>query len=129
MWLSENMKRTAPAVQADQAVVTITGGETAIYTDGEERNVDILSSPGIGWRPKCGDEILVIKDSGGRKNVFGKKQGALSENIAPGEVLIYSDSGTIWLKNNGDVHISRNLFVNGYVYSDGGYFPGGTDSE
>ena len=79
MWLSENMKRTAPAVQADQAVVTITGGETAIYTDGEERNVDILSSPGIGWRPKCGDEILVIKDSGGRKNVFGKKQGALSE--------------------------------------------------
>ena len=121
MWLSRKltqheMQNTA---SAQSGTVTVEGAESAVYTDGEERDVRVASPRGFFWKPGNGENVLVIK--GG---VFGEEAyivGAVQQDDAAlnaGEIRIASARGDaeIVLKNSGRIDINGSVFINGEPY-------------
>lgn len=121
MWLSKKLTQheMQNAASARSGTVTVEGAEAAVYTGGEERDVKVASPRGFFWKPRNGENVLVIK--GG---VFGEEAyivGAVQKDegtLNAGEVRIASANGgaEIVIKNDGTVNISGNLFINGAPY-------------
>lgn len=106
------------AASAQSGTVTVEGAEAAVYTSGEDRNVKVASPRGFFWKPRNGENVLVIK--GG---VFGEDAyivGAVQQDggaLAAGEVRIASAGGAeIVLRNSGRVDINGSVFINGEPY-------------
>ena len=61
MWLSEERgKQTTQEPVAEWGRVTVSE-PTAVYLSGEKRNVGLCCPGGMTWRPKVGQEVLVLK--------------------------------------------------------------------
>ena len=121
MWLSKKltqheMQNTA---SAQSGTVTLEGTEAAVYTSGEDRDVKVVSPHGFFWKPRNGENVLVIK--GG---VFGEDAyivGTVQQDddaLDAGEVCIESANGgaEIVLRNSGRIDINGDLFINGDPY-------------
>lgn len=120
MWLSKKLTQheMQNAASAQSGTVTVEGAEAAVYTSGEDRNVKVASPRGFFWKPRNGENVLVIK--GG---VFGEDAyivGAVQQDggaLAAGEVRIASAGGAeIILRNSGRVDINGSVFINGEPY-------------
>lgn len=120
MWLSRKLTQheMQNAASAQSGTVTVEGAEAAVYTSGEDRNVKVASPRGFFWKPRNGENVLVIK--GG---VFGEDAyivGAVQQDggaLAAGEVRIASAGGAeIVLRNSGRVDINGSVFINGEPY-------------
>lgn len=113
MWLSRKIVYEQP--EGDTAAlgtVTIGGDDAAVMTDGERRNAKVISPGGYCWQPAASDSVLVLK--GNELYVPGMLQ--TGRQIAPGEVLIYSDEAQIRLTNDGKVKISGDVYIDGDLY-------------
>ena len=117
MWLSRRI--THPETEPETAAlgtISMGGSRAAVVTDGEKRDVRIISPGGYCWQPGAGERVLVLKAS--QTYIPGALQTAQAE-LAPGEVMVYSNAARIVLRNNGDmelkgkVRITGRLFVNG----------------
>ena len=120
MWLSKKLTQSEMqnTASAQSGTVTVEGAEAAVYTSGEDRNVKVASPRGFFWKPRNGENVLVIK--GG---VFGEDAyivGAVQRDggaLAAGEVRIASAGGAeIVLRNSGRVDINGSVFINGEPY-------------
>ena len=104
---------------AQDGTVTVEGGELAVFSSGEKREVKTAAPGGYEWQPKKGEDVLVV-----RGGTFGEEAYAVgvveaaASGLAPGEVRIRSGTGTaeIVLHNNGRVDINGLLFINGMPY-------------
>ena len=117
MWLSKRIVQETPEFEpATLGTVSIGGEDAAVVTDGEKRDVRIISPGGYCWQPGAGESVLVLKAS--QTYIPGALQTAQAE-LAPGEVMVFSNAARIVLRNNGDmelkgkVRITGRLFVNG----------------
>ena len=113
MWLSRTMVRRQP--EAEPAVlgtVSIGGADAAVVTDGEKRHARLISPGGYCWQPGAEDGVLVLK--GSELYVAGALQPG--GEIAPGEVLIYSNGASIWLKNTGEIELCGRVNIRGEAY-------------
>ena len=117
MWLSRRI--THPEQETEAAAlgtISMGGSGAAVVTDGEKRDVHIISPGGYCWQPGAGESVMVLKAS--QTYVPGALQTAQAE-LAPGEVMVFSNAARIVLRNNGDVEqkgkvrITGRLFVNG----------------
>lgn len=115
MWLSKRIMQESPeADAATLGTVSIGGDDAAVVTDREKRRAKIISPGGYCWQPNVKDDVLVVK--GNELYLAGMLQK--SGQVEKGEILIYSESASIRLKNDGkieidgDVHISGDLYVN-----------------
>jgi phage gp45-like len=116
MWLSERMARaeTESKSCAGIAEITIGGAAAAAYSDGESRNLPVVSAGGVLWRPAAGQKVLVIECGDGARVVAGAVQAGLPTDLADGEVCVTAASGaSIRLKNSGEIIISGNVDVMG----------------
>lgn len=116
MWISERMARTKTESEgcAGIAEITISGASAAAYSDGESRNLPVVSAGGVLWRPAVGQKVLVIECGDGARVVAGAVQAGLPAGMANGEVYVKSASGaSIYLKNSGDIIISGNVDITG----------------
>ena len=120
MWLSKKLTQNEMqnTASAQSGTVTVEGTEAAVYTSGEDRDVKVASPRGFFWKPRSGENVLVIK--GG---VFGEEAyivGAVQQDngtLAAGEVRLASAGGAeIILRNSGRVDINGSLFINGEPY-------------
>ena len=121
MWLSRKLSQheMQDVASAQDGTVTIEGGELAVFSSGEKREVKTAAPGGYEWRPRKGENVLV-----GRGGTFGEEAyaggvvEAAASGLAPGEVRIRSGTGTaeIVLHNNGRVDINGLLFINGMPY-------------
>lgn len=121
MWLSGKLERheLQDTASAQDGTVTIEGGETAVFSSGERREVKTVGPGGYEWLPRKGTDVLVV-----RGGSFGEEAYATGEvreaadGLAPGEVRIRSAAaGTeIVLHNNGRIDINGVLFINGMPY-------------
>lgn len=122
MWLSGKLRsfgNAASETTADLGVTTIGGERTGVYTRGEARDLDICTPGGIVWRPKSGDQVLVLKGGPGGEEAFvlGVRDTG-KRNLADGELYFYSKGGaSICLRNNGAVEICGDLRINGIPYA------------
>ncbi|MCI6109560.1 MAG: hypothetical protein MR849_03025 [Oscillibacter sp.] len=121
MWLSRKLSQheMQDVASAQDGTVTIEGGELAVFSSGEKREVKTAAPGGYEWRPRKGENVLVV-----RGGTFGEEAYAVgvveaaASGLAPGEVRIRSGTGTaeIVLHNNGRVDINGLLFINGMPY-------------
>ncbi len=121
MWLSRKLSQheMQDVASAQDGTVTIEGGELAIFSSGEKREVKTAAPGGYEWRPRKGENVLMV-----RGGTFGEEAYAVgvveaaASGLAPGEVRIRSGTGTaeIVLHNNGRVDINGLLFINGMPY-------------
>ena len=110
MWLSRKLSQheMQDVASAQDGTVTVEGGELAVFSSGEKREVKTAAPGGYEWQPKKGEDVLVV-----RGGTFGEEAYAVG-----GEVRIRSAAaGTeIVLRNNGRIDINGLLFINGMPY-------------
>ena len=121
MWLSRKLSQheMQDVASAQDGTVTVEGGELAVFSSGEKREVKTAAPGGYEWQPKKGEDVLVV-----RGGTFGEESYAVGvpeqtgEALEPGEVRIRSAAaGTeIVLHNNGRIDINGVLFINGMPY-------------
>lgn len=103
---------------AQDGTVTIEGGELAVFSSGEKREVKTVGPGGYEWQPCKGEDVLIV-----RGGTFGEESYAVGvpeqagEALAPGEVRIRSAAGAeIVLHNSGRIDINGLLFINGVPF-------------
>ena len=121
MWLSKKLAahELQDVASAQDGTVTIEGGELAVFSSGEKREVKTVWPGGYEWQPRKGEDVLIV-----RGGIFGEESYAVGvpeqtgEALEPGEVRIRSAAaGTeIVLHNNGRIDINGVLFINGMPY-------------
>ena len=121
MWLSKKLAahELQDVASAQDGTVTIEGGELAVFSSGEKREVKTVGPGGYEWQPRKGEDVLIV-----RGGIFGEESYAVGvpeqtgEALEPGEVRIRSAAaGTeIVLRNNGRIDINGLLFINGMPY-------------
>lgn len=118
MWLSKQVAARMPALDEGAAATVSVGGEhPAVVTDGERRQARLFSPGGYCWRPGSGDTVLVV---GGGEPCVGGCEQTCPVKLAAGEVYVYSNGASIYLKNDGDVLISGRLRLEGALEITGG---------
>ena len=102
MWLSRKLSRheMQDVASAQDGTVTVEGGELAVFSSGEKREVKTAAPGGY-------EEAYAVG-----------AVGQSADDLAPGEVRIRSaTAGTeIVLRNNGRIDINGLLFINGMPY-------------
>ena len=120
MWLSKKLAahELQDVASAQDGTVTIEGGELAVFSSGEKREVKTVGPGGYEWQPCKGEDVLIV-----RGGTFGEESYAVGvpeqagEALAPGEVRIRSAAGAeIVLRNSGRIDINGVLFINGMPY-------------
>lgn len=104
---------------ADIGVVTIGGENTAVYTDAEHRGIKVCAPGGFFWRPRAGEEVLVIKSDAGENCAVGVCGAVPPVSLMEGEVYIKTSSTAIHLKNSGGISITGNVNVEGVLRVNG----------
>ena len=111
MWLSRKLSQheMQDVASAQDGTVTVEGGELAVFSSGEKREVKTAAPGGYEWQPKKGEDVLAYAVGA---------VGQSADDLAPGEVRIRSAAaGTeIVLRNNGRIDINGLLFINGMPY-------------
>lgn len=120
MWLSKKLAahELQDVASAQDGTVTIEGGELAVFSSGEKREVKTVGPGGYEWQPRKGEDVLIV-----RGGIFGEESYAVGvpeqagEALAPGEVRIRSAAGAeIVLHNSGRIDINGLLFINGVPF-------------
>lgn len=120
MWLSKKLAahELQDVASAQDGTVTIEGGELAVFSSGEKREVKTVGPGGYEWQPCKGEDVLIV-----RGGAFGEESYAVGvpeqagEALAPGEVRIRSAAGAeIVLHNSGRIDINGLLFINGVPF-------------
>lgn len=120
MWLSRKLSQheMQDVASAQDGTVTVEGGELAVFSSGEKREVKTAAPGGYEWQPKKGEDVLVV-----RGGTFGEEAyavGAVGQSADDGHPRGAHRSrraGTeIVLRNNGRIDINGLLFINGMPY-------------
>ena len=120
MWLSKKLAahELQDVASAQDGTVTVEGGELAVFSSGEKREVKTVGPGGYEWQPCKGEDVLIV-----RGGTFGEESYAVGvpeqagEALAPGEVRIRSAAGAeIVLHNSGRIDINGLLFINGVPF-------------
>ena len=117
MWLSKRI--THPETEPETAAlgtISMGGSRAAVVTDGEKRDVRIISPGGYCWQPGAGESVLVLKAS--QTYIPGALQTAQAE-LAPGEVMVFSNTARLVLRNNGDIEVKGRVRITGRLFVNG----------
>ncbi len=109
MWMGErlNRKDESEITAADMGRTTISGEKVAVMSRGELRELEIWSPGGYRWRPRRDDEVLVVKGgtAGEERCVLAMAPEEAPEEIAAGEVCIFSEGAVVLLRSDGSVEV------------------------
>lgn len=127
MWLSKEMALRQAAEQerasADMGVTTIGGGSASVMTRGEQRSLAVFAPGGLVWQPRAGDTVLVLKGGVGSQEqcvVAADTAAAAPEDLAPGELFLFSDGGaSIRLRGDGTIAVRGPLALEGALEVSG----------
>lgn len=114
MWLSRQRQETAvKEAVAESGPVTLLDRQAAVYLEGERRNVAMCGPVGLTWRPKVGQQVLVLKAGQEQERPFilGQDCTALAEGLAPGEVLLGTEQ--VGVRCGDSVALTGQVLVNG----------------
>lgn len=119
MWLSKRLRQTAAGEEtaADLGVTTIGGSSAGVYTRGEARDLAICTPGGLLWRPRSGDQVVVLKGGPGGEEAF--VLGTLGEGddtLEDGEIGLRVGGASVLVKKDGTVVINGSLIINGEPY-------------
>lgn len=107
-WEQERRKQTAEPV-AQLGMVTLAGEDTAVNLGGERRWMEVCAPGGYSWRPRQGEQVLVLKPEQGEDScVVGVME--TEGGLQPGQVRISGQRCAILLGDKlelrGDVELN-----------------------
>ena len=115
MWLSrrnETQRRQEETAQVGR--VTLPGDPAGAVLGAERRDMPVFGPGGYAWRPRAGQEILVVKAGADKEQpcAAGVREGG-NLALAPGEIYIDSGGASIFLSNTGTISMWGDVLVNG----------------
>ena len=117
MWLSEKAAVRAAGDAAFIGTVTIGGGNAGVDRDGEMRNLKTIAPGGFSWRPRAGQDVLVLKCGGEGEYIAGVVQSG--EEPESGEVVIGSGPAKIRIRPNGTIELTGIVSITGALVVNG----------
>ena len=118
MWLTEQFQRKREKNGMQTGVVTIGGVRAAICTDAERRGIAVCAPGGYVWRPRVGENVLVLKTEDGAMYTAAALPEE-AENIEAGDVLLRTEGAQLRLCCDGTIRISGNVCVEGALLVNG----------
>ena len=120
MWLSKVIAKSGSEDNAMTGITTIGGDNAAVQTDVELRNTVLYSPGGYFWRPKAGQNVLVIKSGDKEVCVSGVRQENFPDDFGRDDICIMTSGGTaIYVKDNGQIVLTGNVEVEGSLKVNG----------
>ena len=95
MWLSKVIAKSGSEDNAMTGITTIGGDNAAVQTDVELRNTVLYSPGGYFWRPKAGQNVLVIKSGDKEVCVSGVRQENFPDDFGRDDICIMKACGGI----------------------------------
>lgn len=109
MWTWEQeRRRQAKEPAAQLGLVTLGGEETAANLGGERRWLNVCTPGGVQWRPRQGEQVLVLKD-GENAWVLGVMEE--ERGPEPGQLLLRGSNCSVLLGE--EMEISGGVNLNG----------------
>ena len=124
MWIAEQMARgrgEKPAGGAELGVVTIGGAAAAAEIRGEERGLPIYGPGGLVWRPRPGDQVLVVKacTDGAERCIIAMAPVQAPEGMEAGELWLGTESASLWLRRDGSLALRGKVEIQGELWLNG----------
>ncbi|MBO5340369.1 MAG: hypothetical protein J6A62_05175 [Oscillospiraceae bacterium] len=115
MWTSNQSKKTNTAGHAARMGIVTAGGEQAgVYIDAERRWLPVAAPGGYRWRPRAGEQVLVLKTGAdGESACILARQEDEPMDLQPGEVELTGPGCGVKLTGSGQVALSGTVTVNG----------------
>lgn len=116
MWLSKKMTETGreDSCAVSLGEISIGGDDVGVMVFGtEHRGVTVSAPDGFAWRPRSGQQVLVLKTEDGEQVIAGVVSAPDSSTLKNGEVSISSQSASITLQNDGAVRIVGSISISG----------------
>lgn len=109
MWLAKRLQQNSePAAPAAEGIISLGGAAPAVVTDGEMRNMTVISPGGYAWLPLPECRAAVLRDP---DRLLGVEQE--STELLPGEVKIFSPAASIRLGCDGSIRLEGTVYING----------------
>lgn len=118
MWLSEKAGMRAGGDAAFIGTITIGGQNAGVAEDGEVRNLKTIAPGGFSWRPRAGQDVLVLKCGGEGEYVAGAVQSG-TDGLESGEVVISSGAAKIRIRPNGSIELAGLVNITGALLVNG----------
>lgn len=116
MWTSSQSRiaKSVPDSQADLGVVTVSAREAGVYLGTERRWLPVMAPGGYRWRPRLGDQVLVLKTgTQGESGCILARQEDAADELQPGEVELTGKDCRVKLSADGTVELWGEVAVNG----------------
>ena len=113
MWISGRVGRAAQReAQAALGTVTLEKEPVGVYSDGERRELPVFGPGGYRWRPRTGEQVLVLKT--GAEGELPCIAGVRSErgDLRAGEIELAAGAASIRLSPDGTVTLKGKVKVN-----------------
>lgn len=112
MFLSEVLKQ-GNHERASGTLETVSLGEKAstVTATGKQLYRTVFAPGGLTWCPKRGQGVLVVK--AGMEDCIAGAEMEETEGMEPGEIRLFSQGASIWIRNDGSIQIEGRVLVNG----------------
>lgn len=114
MWISEKLAQRRTA--GDNLAAEVTGiCREGIQAQGsnEYREVPIVAPQGLSYAPQIGKKCVLVPLNG---SVVSTGTYMEDKFLEDGEIMLYSGTGSVTLKNDGRVLINGDVYINGQKY-------------
>lgn len=111
MFLSELWKGRGENMDSGAVETVSLGVAGTVVSSGYQSKKTMFAPGGICWVPRRGQGVLVIK-AGMEECIAGAEMEA-DEELLPGEVKIFSEGASLWLRNDGSILLEGRVLVNG----------------
>ena len=115
MWISQQ-GRSAGRQEHDarMGVVTAQGERVGVYADGCQQQLPVAAPGGYRWKPKNGQQVLVLKTGANAEAACIVAGQDVGENgLKPGEVEVFGPGCCVKLDEYGQVQLNGAVLVNG----------------
>lgn len=113
MWLSKKICEEKNEKTTFTAEVTKPGSSITAQSSNEHREIKLIAPQGVSYSPKSGENCILMKTE---NEVVAIGVPVKDKNLDEGEIMIYSGTGSITLKNDGKIYLSGRVFINGVEY-------------
>lgn len=115
MYLSEKFKAAEQETTLGQLdTVSLGGSMPTVSESNEQYGAKLFGPGGMCWTPKRGQSVLVIKAGAlGEENCMIGAETEAAADLEPGELRLFAQGCALELKNDGSVHITGNVYING----------------
>lgn len=112
MFLSEMWRQSGRNMDSGGLETVSLGGENStVISSGKQSKRAVFAPGGLAWVPKRGQGVLVVK-AGMEDCIAGAEMEGVGD-MAPGEIRLFSQTASVWLKNDGTILLEGKVFLNG----------------